>query len=474
MAGVLRFAPVALGLALLVSSVGSAGAVRSASAPKVSARGFAVQVAVPGQAGGSSAAVSAPPDVVLAGSFAYPADGSVVSAGSVTSGAFTSSASSASANASSDISTVSIFGGDVTAATIAAKATASATPRASASDSAGSTVIGLTIQGQPIAAGAGTQFPIGDWGYVVTLQAGSASLDSSQSKGARAFVTGLQVRLTADHYGLPAGTEVMIGYAEASAEVDIAAKPEPPRKRAPSAKPKKKTTADKSKKRGPGIGAERPGLVVRPPQAVTPRLTAGGYVFPVYGPSSFGDTWGAPRGTIASGWHHGEDIFAQLGAPLLAVADGTVFSVGWNNVGGYRLWLRDHEGNEFYYAHLSAFSPAAVNGREVKAGTVLGFMGNSGDAEGTPYHVHFEIHPVGLLYLGYDGAVRAYPYLMAWRRLEDVEFARVAGFATPVAATSSAPKPGAILLSATDISAAEGLDPGSLERALERANESRG
>jgi murein DD-endopeptidase MepM/ murein hydrolase activator NlpD len=468
---VLRFAPVALGLALLVSSVGLAGATRSENGSTVSARGFAVQVAVPGQASGSSASVSAPPDVVLAGdSFAYPADGSVVSAGSVTSGAFASPGVSASANASSDISTVSIFGGDVTVASVAVKAKASANTRASAADAAGSVVTGLVIQGQAITPGSGTQFPIGDWGYVLTLQEGRASLDTSETKGARAFVTGLQIRLTADHYGLPAGAEVMVGYAEASAEVDIAAKPEPRKRRASPTKAKKEASAGKKKLRGPGIGAERPGLVVRPPQAVTPRLTAGGYVFPVYGPSSFGDTWRAPRGTIASGWHHGEDIFGQLGAPILAVADGTVFSVGWNNVGGYRLWLRDYEGNEFYYAHLSAFSPFAVNGREVKVGTVLGFMGNTGDAEATPYHLHFEIHPVGLLYLGYDGAVRAYPYLMAWKRLKDVEFARVAGWAPPVASTSSAPKPGAILLSATDISTADGLDPGSLERALERAN----
>ena len=207
---------------------------------------------------------------------------------------------------------------------------------------------------------------------------------------------------------------------------------------------------------------------------MTPRLTAGGYVFPVYGPCSFGDTFGAPRPWITSGWHHGEDIFAQLGTPLLAVADGTVFSVGWNDLGGYRLWLRDRDGNEFYYAHLSAFSPFAVNGAQVKAGTVLGFMGNSGDAETTPYHLHFEIHPVGLLYLGYDGVVNPYPYLTAWKRLEDVEFAKVAGWAPPISPTSSAPKPGAILLSSSDISSADGLDPGSLERALKKANREAG
>jgi murein DD-endopeptidase MepM/ murein hydrolase activator NlpD len=469
--GVARLVPAALGLALLISAVGSAGASRSAKGSKVSARGFAVQVAVPGQAGSSAASVSAPPDAVGAGaSFVYPSDGSVISTGSVTSGAFATPAPSASSSASAEVSTVSIFGGDVTVATVTAKAKASA----SAADSSGSIVTGLVIQGQAITPGSGTQFPIGDWGYVLTLQGGQTSLDSPSTKGARAFVTGLQVRLTADHYGLPAGTEVMIGYAEALAKVGIAAKPEHRHKLIVSLKPKKKQAPAHKHVRGPGVGPEAPGLTVRPPPDVTPRLTAGGYVFPVYGPSSFGDTFGAFRGDVSGGWHHGEDIFAALGTPLLAVADGTIFSVGWNSLGGWRLWLRDHEGNEFYYAHLSAYSPYAVNGRQVKAGTVVGFMGNTGDAETTPYHLHFEIHPVGLLYLGYDGAVRPYPYLLAWKHLEDIGFAQVAGWARPVAASSSAPRPGAILLSSSDISTADGLEPGALERALRQANKPAG
>ena len=166
---------------------------------------------------------------------------------------------------------------------------------------------------------------------------------------------------------------------------------------------------------------------------MTPKLTAGGYVFPVYGNSSFIDTFGAFRGDVSGGWHHGDDIFAALGSPLLAVAHGTVFSVGWNKVGGWRLWLRDDQGNEFYYAHLSAYSPLAVNGAIVQAGDVLGFVGNSGDAQGTPYHLHFEVHPVGLLGLGYDGAVDPTSYLTGWEHLKDVRFDAVAGWTPAVA-----------------------------------------
>ena len=169
----------------------------------------------------------------------------------------------------------------------------------------------------------------------------------------------------------------------------------PPKKAKPLPKPPE-----------PDLG--RPGSAFRlPPTDVSAPLSPAGYVFPVYGPSSFTDTFRAARAGV--GWHHGEDIFAPLGAPLLAVADGTVFSVGWNDRGGYRLWLRDRQGNQFYYAHLSAFSPLAVDGNEVKAGAVIGFVGNTGDAQTTPYHLHFEIHPVGLLPMGYDGVVNALP-----------------------------------------------------------------
>jgi murein DD-endopeptidase MepM/ murein hydrolase activator NlpD len=200
---------------------------------------------------------------------------------------------------------------------------------------------------------------------------------------------------------------------------------------------------------------------------VTARLSQGGYVFPLFGPAAFGDTFGAYRGDVAGKWHHGEDLVAPAGTPVLAVADGTLFSVGWNDIGGWRLWLRDRGGNEFYYAHLSAYSPLAVAGTSVKAGDVLGFVGNSGDADGGVPHLHFEIHPVELLHLGYDGAVAPYPFLVAWRRADDVSFASGRRY---VPSAGGAPvalaRAGAVLLQASDISTRSGLVPGALKRAL--------
>jgi hypothetical protein len=91
-------------------------------------------------------------------------------------------------------------------------------------------------------------------------------------------------------------------------------------------------------------------------------------------------------------------------------------------------------------------------------------MGNSGDAETTPPHLHFEVHPVSLLYLNYDGAVDPTTYLQHWQKLEDVDFPAGAAWA-PNVHGGTAPEPGAVLLQVSDISQAQGLDPASLKRA---------
>jgi murein DD-endopeptidase MepM/ murein hydrolase activator NlpD len=279
------------------------------------------------------------------------------------------------------------------------------------------------------------------------------------------------VKLIADHGGLPAGSVIEIGTITAAATAlpatTPAVKPTGPSATPPPARPV--IPADAPREPGTSIPGAPPALV-RPAPAVTAQLTTGGYVFPVFGPASFGDTFGAPRADVKGGWHHGEDIFAPLGTPLLAVADGTVFSVGWNDIGGWRLWLRDRAGNEFYYAHLSAYSPLAVNGRQVRAGDVLGFMGKTGDAEFSAVHLHFEIHPVSLLALGYDGAVAPYPFLNAWRRAQDVSFDAGRAYLPldgPASARNGvAPPAGIVLLEADDISSTSGLIPGAIESTL--------
>jgi hypothetical protein len=93
---------------------------------------------------------------------------------------------------------------------------------------------------------------------------------------------------------------------------------------------------------------------------------------------------------------------------------------------------------------------------------VIGFVGDTGDAVGTPPHLHFEIHPAQLLGLGYDGVVNPYRYLSAWRRLADAAFD-----AAPVGPQSgTAPPPAAVLLDAQDISTASGLEAEALAQVL--------
>jgi len=216
------------------------------------------------------------------------------------------------------------------------------------------------------------------------------------------------------------------------------------------------------------VGGEVAGGPVKVAPEVSARLSTGGYVFPIFGTASFGDSFGGPRPNIPGGWHHGEDIFAAEGSPLLAVADGTLHTIGFTKIGGYRIWLRDTRGNEFYYAHLSAYSPLAVEGRSVQAGDVIGFVGDTGDAEGGTPHLHFEIHPAAMAGLGYDGVVAPYSILLAWRRADDISFSAGRIYVpTGPGRSTTLPQPGAVLLEAADIAATSGLVPGALEKALQ-------
>ena len=452
------------GLLLLAASAGADRGKQSPSAG-ATARAYAIRVVVPGQAGAQTQSVSAPPYHVAFGeSFAYPSDGSIATTGQLTASAQSDVGSAATASASGEAHGVSMFGGEITADLVDGHAVASTHGKTAGGSLSSSTVAGLTVLGQASGVSANGRIALADWGYLTTLEEG---LDRTAGPGSaqafHGFVTALDVHLTAAHNGVPAGTEIQVGYAEVNVQAPAPKqhKPVPP-----STKRGKKTPKPPEPKRN-GNGGNGGGTPLLPiPAGLHPKLTAGGYVFPVYGPVSFIDTFGAFRGDVPGNWHHGDDIFAPLGAPILACADGIVFSVGWNDIGGNRLWLRDAQGNEFYYAHLSAFSPLAKNGVHVKAGEVLGFVGNTGDASGTPTHLHFEIHPASLIFMGYDGAVDPTLYLQAWQHRQDVVFSNVAGWVPAAAVSDPAPKPAAILLQVSDISEASGLDPGSLQRAI--------
>jgi murein DD-endopeptidase MepM/ murein hydrolase activator NlpD len=455
--------PVVLLVPLGLLALGSAGAEGPAAGPSATATAWAVKITVPHGTTVATPGATAPPTSapVAAGSFAFPADGSIVSVQSSLATATTKVDKNASAGSESDVTGISLFSGEVTADTLTARASAGTGYSGAGGNQNGSSVTNLQAEGKPVS---GSQpVALGDWGE---LTVGYTSVDRTAAPGSRAYdgaISELDVILTAAHDGLPAGSEVQVGYADAAVQTE----PPPP------------TTTAVTTTSAPAPAIEPQGG--HPPEAppphqrglhiplrLRPKLTAGHYVFPVYGSSSYTDTFGAPRADVT--YHHGDDIFGELGQPLLACADGTLFSVGWNKLGGNRLWLLDEQGNQFYYAHLSAFSTLAVDGAHVKAGQVIGFMGDTGDAEGTPVHLHFEIHPVSLLYLGYDGAVDPTPYLDAWKHRQDLPFPVAASWMSAIPGSGSVPEPGAILLGENDISSADGLDPESLRRALDPPN----
>jgi murein DD-endopeptidase MepM/ murein hydrolase activator NlpD len=446
---------IALALVPLALAPGLAGAGSSARDGGATSQSYAIRVIVPGQGGAATTPVAAPKDAVSFGNASTYIGPDVVSWGSSVASASASPGQTATASATAVVTSLSLFGGEVTATSIRGHVEASANADGASGSFDGSSIETFVVQGQAVSPDPGAHIALADWGSAIVLAEGSAP----DEKSYRGNVTALDIRLTADHGGLPAGTQILVGYAEAAVTA-----PEPGQVTTPKPTPPSPTTGPKTQPKPPEQIPGAAPVFRQPPTGVKPKLTKGRYVFPVYGACSFTYTFAAPRAD--TGWHHGEDIFAALGTPLLAVADGTVFSVGWNDVGGYRLWLRDKQGNQFYYAHLSAFSPLAQNGAQVKAGDVVGFMGNSGDAQGTPYHLHFEIHPVQMLYMGYDGVIAPYPLLVAWKRLEDIQFPDGTGWAPPAPAGAQAPKPGAIVLQVTDISVASGLRPGSLARAF--------
>lgn len=116
------------------------------------------------------------------------------------------------------------------------------------------------------------------------------------------------------------------------------------------------------------------------------------------------DTWGAPRG--ADRTHQGVDIFATRGTPVRSATRGVVVSVRDGGLGGRQVWVLGPGGERHYYAHLEDWAPALAEGQVVDAGTLLGTVGTTGNARGTPPHLHYGVY-------GRDGALDPLPRLRA-------------------------------------------------------------
>jgi hypothetical protein len=158
--------------------------------------------------------------------------------------------------------------------------------------------------------------------------------------------------------------------------------------------------------------------LARPAYAVQP------IVFPVIGSSSYSNDFSAPR---SNGMHQATDIFAAKGQKIVAAMGGTITFVAYPQPSwGYAVFIKGDDGYTYNYIHLNndtpgtddgrggpmnAYPPDVQRGNRVVKGQFIGYVGDSGNAETTPPHLHFEmVHPDG-------HAVNPYRSLQAAPRL---------------------------------------------------------
>jgi hypothetical protein len=148
-------------------------------------------------------------------------------------------------------------------------------------------------------------------------------------------------------------------------------------------------------------------------------------IFPVVGPVTYQDDFGDPRG---QGSHQGNDIMAARKAPAVAAEGGRVSFWTTSSRAGCMLYLYGRSGTTYLYIHLNndltmrndnragckvgtAYAPGLQSGERVRAGQLVGYVGDSGDADGIHPHLHFELHPNG------GAAVSPYSWLRRGRKL---------------------------------------------------------
>lgn len=145
---------------------------------------------------------------------------------------------------------------------------------------------------------------------------------------------------------------------------------------------------------GAGGGGNGPGTV----------STGGSFVDQIVCPmpgGAYGDTWGAARS--GGRRHEGVDIIAPRGLPIYAVTSGVV-TFKSNTLGGNAVSLAGDNGNRYYYAHLDSYVGGS---RRVFQGELIGYNGDTGNAQYSTPHLHFQVHPGGGL------AVNPYPTVRA-------------------------------------------------------------
>jgi hypothetical protein len=143
------------------------------------------------------------------------------------------------------------------------------------------------------------------------------------------------------------------------------------------------------------------------PGSATPKGGVPQLVFPVVGPVTYRDDFGEPR---AKWPHPGNDLMAEKRQIAVAAEPGKIMFWTHSATAGCMLYLKGKSGTTYQYIHLNndltdgndnrgkcvagtAYAPGLKDGATVQAGQPVGFVGDSGDANGIHPHLHFEVHP---------------------------------------------------------------------------------
>lgn len=134
---------------------------------------------------------------------------------------------------------------------------------------------------------------------------------------------------------------------------------------------------------------------------------------------SYVDSWQFARTYGGDRVHEGCDIMADINKrgiyPIYSATDGVVENIGWLKLGGYRIGIRSSSGAYYYYAHLSEYAKDFLPGEEITAGTLLGYMGDTGYSEIPGTYGKFDVHLHFGIYFndekGHEYAINPYPAL---------------------------------------------------------------
>lgn len=147
-------------------------------------------------------------------------------------------------------------------------------------------------------------------------------------------------------------------------------------------------------------------------------LSGHAFPLPLRANYDYESSWGAKRGWGGLRIHEGTDLFADYGTTVYATCYGMVEMIGWNKYGGWRVGIRDINGDYHYFAHLNGYAPHLHRGSITRPGEEIGYVGSSGyGPKGTmgkfPPHLHYG------LYLDNgrsEYSVDPYPSLRLWER----------------------------------------------------------